>query len=207
LGSHSVTENFADGDYSVYQGGQLIRQESVDPDGSYDVVHFDVTGQPYSSYEAIYNSDEAYVATAKDNLDGSGSLTVYANGFTITTSPGSESVTVGSDTFGLAPHSVETTTIENNKAKETFVYDPGFGRDIISGLLATAAGHDHLEFSASMFGFSATASQTADAHALLNNFATGTTNTTIRDLQGDTLTLIGVTIATLKRRLADFEFA
>ncbi len=207
LGSHTVTENFADGDYSVYQGGRLIRQTSVSPDGSYDAAFFDVTGQPYSSYEAIYNSAEAYVVTAKDNLDGSGDLTVYANGFTITTSPGSESVTVGSDTFGLTPHSVETTTIENNKAKETFVYDPGFGQDTISGFLAAASGHDHLQFSASMFGFSATASQTADAQALLNNFATGTTNTTITDLQGDTLTLSGITIATLKAHLADFKFA
>ncbi len=140
LGSHTVTENFANGDYSVYQGGQLIRQKSVKPDGSCDVAHFGVTGQPYSSYEVIYNAAGAYVATAKDNLDGLGNLTVCANGFTITTSPGSESVTVGLDTFRLTPHLVETTTIENKKAKETFVYDPGFGHDTISGFLASSSG-------------------------------------------------------------------
>ena len=59
-----------------------------------------------------------------------------------------------------------------------------------------------------MFGFSATASQTADAQALLNNFATGTTNTTITDLQGDTLTLgAGVTIRHAQSYLEDFKFA
>ena len=50
-GSYTVTENFANGDYSVYQGGQLIQQKSVNPDGSYDITYFNVTGQAYSSYE------------------------------------------------------------------------------------------------------------------------------------------------------------
>ena len=42
--------------------------------------------------------------------------------------------------------------------------------------------------------------------ALLNQFATGTTNTTITDLESDKLTLNGVTIATLEANLADFKF-
>ena len=139
-------------------------------------------------------------------MNGSGNLLLYANGFTITSSSGSESVTIGSDTFALIPHSVETTTIENSKSNETFVYGPGFGQDTITGFLApTTARHDHLQFSKSMFGFSSTASQTADAQALLSNFASGTTNTTITDLQGDTLTLNGVTIATLQANLARLQ--
>ena len=206
-GSHTVTENFANGDYSVYQGGQLIRQKSVNPDGSYDIAYFNVAGQ---TSEAIYNSAKVYVATAQDNANGSGNLLVYANGLTITTLSGSESVTVGSDTFALVPHSVETTTIERTKtntlrSKETFVFGPGFGQDTIAGFLTTTASHDLLQFSASMFGFSSTSSQTADARALLNSFATGTTNTTITDLQGDSLTLNGVTIATLKAHLGRLQ--
>jgi hypothetical protein len=200
-----VIENDFNGD-SVYQGSHLIRQKSVNPDGSYDVAYFDVIGKPYSSYESPYNSAGAHVATAKDEVDGSGDLTVYANGLTITTYRGGESARVGSDTFGLTPHQTETTRIENDKARETFVYDPGFGRDTIIGFLATASGHDHLEFSASMFCFSATTSQIADALALLTHFATGTTNTTITDIRGDALTLSGVTIGALQAHLADFKF-
>jgi hypothetical protein len=56
VGSYTVTENFANGNYSVYRSGQLIQQESVNPDGSYDIAYFGVTGQAYSSYEAIYNT-------------------------------------------------------------------------------------------------------------------------------------------------------
>ena len=55
-GAYTVTENFANGNYSVYRGGELIQQKSVNPDGSYDVAYFDVTGKTYSSLEDIYNS-------------------------------------------------------------------------------------------------------------------------------------------------------
>ncbi len=109
-GSFTVTENFANGDYSVYQGGQLVQQKSVNPDGSDDIAYFDVTGQTYSSYEDIYNTAGTLVADAQDNVDGSGSLLLYTSGLTITSASGSESVTTGSDTFAINPHSAETIT-------------------------------------------------------------------------------------------------
>ena len=48
------------------------------------------------------------MADAQDNVDGSGSLLLYASGLTITSASGSESVTTGSDTFAINPHSAET---------------------------------------------------------------------------------------------------
>src|SRR5271165_3906503 len=203
-GSDTVTENFANGNYSVYQGGQLIQQKSVNPDGSYDNAYFDVTGQTYSSYEDIYNSAGTLVADAQDNVNGSGSLFLYANGLTITSSSGSESVTTGSDTFAINPHSVETVTATNMQS-ETFAYGPGFGQDTLTGFLETSASHDLLQFSASMFGFS-TSSQTADAQALLSNYASGTTNTSITDPQGDALTINNHSISTFQSNLQDFKF-
>ena len=186
-GAHTVTENFADGAHSV--------------------AHFNVTGQTYSSYEDIYNTAATLVADAQNNVSGSGNLLLYANGLTITSASGSESLTTGSDMFPITPHSVETTTIQNSHSNETFIYGSGFGQDTIAGFLApTSAGHDHLQFSLTMFGFSSTATQAADAQALLSSFASGTANTTITDLKGDTLTLNGVTIATLEANLADFKF-
>jgi hypothetical protein len=95
-----------------------------------------------------------------------------------------EGVTAGSDAFPITPHSVETTTIQNSHSNETFVYRLGFGQDTITGFLApTSAGHDHLQFSKAMFGFSSTATQTADARAQLSNFASGSANTTITALR------------------------
>ena len=205
-GSNTVTENFANGNYSVYQSGQLIQQQSVNPDGSYDVAYFGVTGKAYSSYENIFNSSGTLVADAQDNVGGSGNLILDANGLTITSASGSESVTTGSDTFAINPHAVETVTATNMQS-ETFVYGPGFGQDTLTGFLETSASHDLLQFSASMFGFSTT-SQTADAQALLSNYASGTTNTTISvpDPQGDTLTINNHSISTFQNNLQDFKF-
>jgi hypothetical protein len=204
-GAYTVTENFANGDYSVYQGGQLIRQQSVNPDGSYDIAYFGVTGKAYSSYEDIYNSAGTLVADAQDNVNGTGSLILYANGLTVTSSSGSDSVTVGSDTFAIAPQSVETTTATNLQS-ETFVYGPGFGQDTLAGFLETSSSHDLLQFSASMFGLPPTQSQTADAQELLSNDASGTTNTVITDQSGDTLTINNHSIATFQNNLGDFKF-
>jgi hypothetical protein len=206
-GSYTVTEHSGNGDYLIYQDGQLIRQKSANSDGSYDIAYFDVTGKTYSSYEDIYDSAGKLVADAQDNVNQAGNLLIFANGYTIASAAASESVAIGSDTFALTAHAVEKTAIENSKSKETFVYGAGFGQDTVTGFLATTTRHDLLQFSASMFDFSSTSSQTADAQALLNNFASGTTNTTITDLQGDTLTLNGVTISTLKANLGDFKFA
>jgi len=129
-GSYTVTENFANGNYSVYQGGQLIQQKSVNLDGSYDIAYFGVTGLGYSSYEDIYNSAGTLAAEARDMTNGSGNLILDANGLTTTSASGSESVTTGSDTFAINPHSVETVTATNTQS-ETFVYGPGFGQDTL----------------------------------------------------------------------------
>jgi hypothetical protein len=204
--SDTVTENFANGDYSVYQGGQLIQQQTVNADGSYDVAYFDVTGKAYSSYEDIYNSAGTLVADAQSNVNGAGTLLLYASGLTVTSSSGSDSVTTGSDTFAITPQSVETLNVQNSMSSETFVFGPGFGQDTLIGFLETGSNHDLLQFSASTYGFPSTQSQTADAQALLSNYASGTTNTVITDPQSDTLTINNHAASTFQNNRQDFKF-
>ena len=105
-----------------------------------------------------------------------------------------------------ASGSFTVTEHATNLKNETFVYGPGFGHDTLIGFLETGASHDLLQFSDSMFGFSSGSSQTQDAHELLSKFASGTTNTTITDLQGDTLTINNHSIASFKNHLQDFKF-
>ena len=81
-GVHTVTENFAD--------------------GAYGIAHFNVTGESYSPYEDTYNSAAKLVADGQNNVGGSGNLLLYANGLTITSGSGSESLTTGSDRFPIA---------------------------------------------------------------------------------------------------------
>ena len=103
-----MTENFADGDYSVYQSGALIQQKSVNADGNYDIAYFGVTGLGYSSYECLYNTTGTKAATAEDMTNGSGTLLLYANSLTMSSSSGQLSVTTGNDSncAATAAHSV-----------------------------------------------------------------------------------------------------
>ena len=140
--------------------------------------------------------------------NASGNLILDANGLTITSAAGSESVTTGSDTFAINPHAVQTVTATNMQS-ETFVYGPGFGQDTLTGFLETSASHDLLQFSASMFNLAPPVSQSqqsADAQYLLNYFASGTTNIVITDPQGDALTINNHSIASFQNNLQDFKF-
>ena len=185
-GSDTVTENFANGDYSVFENGALITQKSVNADGSYDIAHFNVSGLGYSSYEDIYNASGAHVAEAQDMTNGSGTLLLYGNGLTINSGPGQLSVTTGADTFALNPHANEAITATGHNS-EVFAYEAGFGQSTITGFAATGASHDVLQFPTSMF---------SNAAAVLNNASLGA-NVAITDPPStDTLTLNSVTKAT-----------
>jgi hypothetical protein len=109
----------------------------------------------------------------------------------------------------------------SGRANETFIFGPNFGQDTITGFLAgTAATHDLLEFNASAFGAGLTsANQSADLAALLSapdpthSKAWGTTNNAsgfavITDMNGDSLTLTGVSKLTLSLapNAVDFKF-
>ena len=140
-GSDTVTENFANGDYSVYESGALIQQKSINADGSYDIAYFDVTGLGYSSYEKLYNTAGTSAATAENMTNGSGTLILHANDLTMSSSSGQLSVTTGNDTFALNPHANEAITASGVNS-ETFEYASGFGQSAITGFLATGARHD-----------------------------------------------------------------
>ena len=81
--ANTVTENFANGNYSVFQGGALVQQKSIKADTSYDIAYLAVTGQAYSSYDVVYNAAHVKVATAQDLMNGSGNLILAGNGLTV----------------------------------------------------------------------------------------------------------------------------
>ena len=194
-GPNTVTETFANGDYSVFENGALITQKSVKADGSYDIACFDVLGLGYSSYEDIYSASGARVAEAQDLTDGSGTLLLYGNGLTINSGPKQLSVAAGGDIFALNPHANETITASGHNS-EVFAYEAGFARSTITGFRATGASHDMLQFQTSTF---------SDAMAVLNNASLGA-NVAITDALGDTLTLNKVTKAALVANQSDFRF-
>jgi hypothetical protein len=199
-GSDMVTENFANGDYSVFQNGSLITQKSVNADASYDLAHFDVSGLGYSSYEDIYSVSGAHVAEARDMIGGSGTLSLYGDSLTVNSGPSQLSVTTGADTFTLNPHSTEAVTA-SGLTGEVFEYEAGFGQSTITGFAATGGAHDILQFPSAVF---------ADATALLNNAVQVGANVEITDAASglsDALILHNVAKTNLAANPNDFKFA
>ena len=205
-GTDTVTENFANGDYSVYQTGDLIKQKSVNTDGSYDIAYFDVAGASYSSYEDLYNTAGTKVAEAQDMTNGSGTLILSANGLTISSGSGQQSVTAGADLFAIDPHSVEAITASGRNS-ETFEYASGFGQSTVTGFLATGSAVDVVQFNLSMFNYlTPSMTQTQDVSALLAHATQAGANVEITDSLGDFLVLNGVTKTTLVANPHDFKF-
>ena len=178
-------------------------------DGSYDVAHFNVTGLSYTSYEEIYNSTRAEVAVAQDMSGGAGTLILDANHLTVSASSGQLSMTNGSDTFELNPHTSES-IVSSGRAAESFDYGSGFGQESIAGLLAGGASNDVIKFSTSMFkGLSSINTSTQNWDALISSGAAlqSGANVTITDTAHDTLTLNNVTLSTLSNHAGDvFKF-
>jgi hypothetical protein len=205
-GASSVTENFADGGYQIYANGVLTQQKIVASDGSYEIAYTHVTGQLYSSDEFLYNASATREAVAYDNLDGTGRILLYGPGLTISASALSESVTLGSNTFALAPHSVESITA-TGQSSETFAFAAGFGQDTIAGFAATGAGHDILQFAASSFSYLTLGlTQAQDLAAVLSHATISGNSTVISDSFGDSVTLSAVAKTTLTANPADFKF-
>jgi hypothetical protein len=152
------------------------------------------------------------VIASGSNGTGGGNLTLStnANGLTVNEGASAMSVTAGSETISLSPYATESITAKGHNS-DTFLFTPGFGHDTIAGLLVgTGTTHDLLEFNASAFGAGLTsANHNADLAALLSDTANNAAGSAvITDINGDSLTLNGVSKATLSlaANAIDFKF-
>jgi len=192
-------------------GGTLILDQaqvlSANADGSYDIAYSAVTGQSFTSYEDIYGANGSRVATAQDNVNGIGNLVLYGSNLTVASSSAQAGVTTGSDTFALTPHAVKAISAAGS-SNDLFVHGAGFGQETITGFAATGAGHDVLQFNISSFSYlNASMTQAQDLAAVLSHVnATG--DAIIADSAGNSVTLVGVSLATLSAiaNAADFKF-
>ena len=205
-GADTVTENYSNGNYSVYRSGHLIQEKNVNADFSYDIAYFNVTGQSYGSYENIYNTSGTKVADAEDMTNGSGALILSGSGLTISSSSGAQSVTVGEDIFAINAHATEAVT-STGTTGDIFIYSAGFGQDAITGFAATGSSHDTFHFSASMFSYLTPGmTQPQELNAVLNHATQVGSVLTIFDTAGDSLALNSLTTTTLAANPNDLKF-
>ena len=152
-------------------------------DGSYDINFAGVSGQSFSSGEAMYNSTGTTVAVAENMTNGSGDLLLHADGLTISSSSGALSVTTGSDAFAANAHATEAISASGLNS-ESFDSASGFGQSMITGLQVGGSSSDVIQLHLSMFsGLSSSNTAAQNLANLLSSSAAAQSgsNVTITD--------------------------
>ena len=160
------------------------------------------------TYRVAETFTDGAIISFGDDGSGGGRLNLgVGNGLTVNIGASLLSVTAGSQTANLTPHATETIVAAAGLTHETFVFGSGFGTDTMNGFVSAGASHDLLQFSATAFGETSATTQTEDFSALLaHTTQNGAGNAVIADGFGDTLTIAGVSLATLTTHPADFKF-
>ena len=175
-----------------------------------ETEHSNVGGRAYTSYELF--SGSGYDNLAADNLNLSATanqLLLYDPGVTVTRGGGAESLQItgmtGADPF--AYHSVETIDATTSGA-EQFILGAAFGNETIKGFVASGASPDTIQLATSSFSYlTAGMTQAQDLAAVLAHAVGGSSGLTIADTTGDSLTLTGVSAATIAANPAAVRFA
>ena len=193
-------------------GGAALAITSVRSGDAFEYTYSNVKGQAYTSYAGIeYNNgiaaDDLYMSASSNVLNLSESKETITRGgsaesFAIATA----SSTMIGGSLSLAYHSNETINLGAGAGAETFVLSQGFGNETINGFAASGTNADTLQLSTSAFSYlNAGMTQAQDLAAVLSQVASGP-NATIVDSKGDSLTLAGVTAATLASNPSAVKF-
>ena len=194
IGVASLYSNNANVTFSATQTSDIVATHlSVSASGTHSVT------------ETFTNGSSVAVAS---NGSGGGTLNLGGNSVTVTSGPSQLSVMAGTQTLPLTDYSTES-FVATGKTNETFVFAPNFGQDTITGFAASGTGHDTLQFTAASFGMSSGSTQASDLAAMLAHTTQNAAgNAVITDVYGDSVTLNGVTKATLSlpANAVDFKF-
>ncbi len=176
-----------------------------------EIFYTNVKGKPYSTYEALYTNttnqilDNLNFSSSANELDLGGGV-MSRTPLTITRGSGSETVSASSINFPLAYHRTETIQAAN-AFRDTFALGTGFGNETINGFTPSGAYADTIQLSTSSFSYLATGmSQAQDLAAVLSHAVANSGGTTITNSFGDSLTLTGLTPATITANASHFTF-
>jgi len=174
-----------------------------------EYAYSNVEGRAYTSYESFYGS--GYQNLAADDLNLSATtneLMLYDSGQTVTRGAGGESLQLtGMGSDPLAYHSVETIDATTSGG-EQFDFGASFGTETIKGFAASGASPDTLQLASSSFSYlTAGMTQAQDLAAVLAHALGGRSGLTISASNGDSLTLVGVSAATIAANPGAVRFA
>jgi hypothetical protein len=172
--------------------------------GANEYACTNVIGRDYGSYEDIFTSSNTLAAQAFNYSGGSDAVTLLGNDLTYSDGGSAESITTGSATFSIGPHTSETINATGSSG-DTFAFHSGFGSATITDL--SLSSNDILQLDKSMSTYTtSTMTQTLDLAALLAHATSSASGLVIVDTHGDHLALSGVTASALSTNPAQVKF-
>jgi hypothetical protein len=178
--------------------------------GPTEYAYTNVKGPSYSSYESFDGALNGFVGVAAQVLNFSSTsdeLRLYDPSITVTRGGGAETVHVGNGADPFSYHPVETIDATTS-GSETLVFGTNFGNETIQGFAASGTAPDTIQLTTSSFSYlTAGMTQAQDLAAVLANASSGSSGLTIADSHGDSLTLAGLSAATIVANPTVIKFA
>ena len=176
----------------------------------FSALHLILSASGTNTVTETFTNNAVIVSSSTGTSAGALTLSTNSNKVTVSAGATTLSVTAGGEAVPVADYSTESINA-TGRTSDTFAFASTFGQDTITGFVSGASStHDLLQFSASAFGTGLTsANQQADLVALLAHTANnGAGNAVITDIHGDSVTLTGVSKATLTiaANSVDFKF-
>jgi YD repeat-containing protein len=176
LTSDAVVHTDGSSETMLFVSGELTQDKQVHADGSRDVYDLNISGKSYVANHYAYGTNGKLAFTDLTNTDGSHTITANAAGVTLTSTTG-----VSDNLKGASA------------GADTFVFQPNFGNDTVSNY---TPGHDIIAIDHTIF---ASASAVVAAATEVGN------NAVIHVDANDSITLIGISVATLSQHQNDFH--
>jgi hypothetical protein len=189
--------------------GALETYSKVQTSGaSFEYRHSNIVGRAYTSSESFSGPGYGNLAANELNLSSTADeLLLYDANQTVSRGAAVELLQTGTGQDTLGYHPVETIDATTS-GSEHFIFAAGFGAETIKGFAASGASADTIQLATSSFSYlTAGMSQTQDLTALLAHASSGSSGLTLADSYGDSLTLAGVSAATVAANPAAIRFA
>ena len=189
--------------------GALATYSKVQTTGAaIEYLHSNIAGKAYTSFESFSGPGYDNLAANDLNLSSTADeLLLYDPNQTVAKGAGVEFLETGTGQDSLSYHPAETIDATTSGG-EHFVFGAGFGAETINGFAASGASADTIQLATSAFSYlTAGMSQAQDLAALLAHAASGSSGLTISNSHGDSLTLAGVSAATVAANPTAIRFA
>ncbi len=196
----------------IANGAALTDTKVQTPTGApLEYAYTNVKGTAYSSYEAFDVVTGGFLLLGAEDLNLSSTkdkLLLFDPGMTVTRGGGAETLQVGTAAADTVNYHSTQVIDATSSGSENFVFTTGFGSETIQGFAASGTTPDTIQLATSSFSYlTASMTQAQDLAAVLANSTASASGLKIADSHGDSLTLAGMTAATIAANPTAIKFA